>query len=78
MKEEGTSCHLFYACNYSKMVWKGLREDLHMEIHWEVGGIEDSLKLWFAESEYKFVRCIPFLTIWAENEMIFNNRFVLA
>ena len=47
MKEEGTMCHLFYACNYSKMVWKGLREDLHMEMHWEVGGIEDCLKFWF-------------------------------
>ena len=63
MKEEGTSCPLFYACDHSKMAWKCLREDLHMEIHWEVGGIEDSLKIWFEKLEDKFVRCIPFLIV---------------
>ena len=80
MEQDESICLLFYECKYSKLLWNGLREELHMKMHWEARGIEENLKLQFEKSGYKTVRCIPFLIFWAiqivRNEMIFDNRFI--
>ena len=52
MEEEETIGHLFYNCNHSKHVWKGLSKEFQMEMFWEVGGIEENLKIQFEKYDY--------------------------